>query len=62
MMPKLTKKVPFLKGARMSLRIENLLGSVQTVTDGSGAVPISYQRDYLDPRGRVISIELRKMF
>lgn len=62
MMPKLTKKVPFLKGARVSFRIENLLGSVQTVTDGSGAVPISYQRDYLDPRGRVISIELRKMF
>ena len=62
MMPKLTKKVPFLKGARMSFRIENLFGSVQTVTDGSGAVPISYQRDYLDPRGRVISIELRKMF
>ena len=62
MMPKLTKKLPLLKGARMSLRIENLLGSVQKVTDGSGAVPISYQRDYLDPRGRVISIELRKSF
>lgn len=62
MMPKLTKKVPFLKGARVSFRIENLLGSVQKVTDGSGMVPISYQRDYLDPRGRVISIELRKMF
>ena len=62
MMPKLTKKVPFLKGARVSFRIENLFGSVQKVTDGSGAVPISYQRDYLDPRGRVISIELRKMF
>ena len=62
MMPKLTKKLPLLKGARMSLRIENLLGSVQKVTDGSGAVPISYQRDYLDPRGRVISIEFRKMF
>ena len=62
MMPKLTKAAPFLKGARVSFRIENLLGSVQTVTDGSGAVPISYQRDYLDPRGRVISIELRKMF
>lgn len=61
-MPKLTNKVPFLKGARMSCRIENLFDSAQTVTDEAGVVPISYQRDYLDPRGRVISIELRKMF
>lgn len=62
MMPKLTKKVPFLKGARVSVRFENLFDSVQTVTDAGGIVPISYQRDYLDPRGRVISVEFRKMF
>ena len=60
--PKLIKQVPFLKGARLSLRIENLLGSRQRVTDASGAVPLSYQADYLDPRGRVIRIELRKSF
>ena len=60
--PKLVKQVPFLKGARLSLRIENLLGSRQRVTDASGAVPLSYQADYLDPRGRVIRIELRKSF
>ena len=60
--PKLIKHVPFLKGARMSLRLENLLGSRQRVTDASGAVPLSYQGDYLDPRGRVIRIELRKSF
>lgn len=62
MMPKLTRKVPILKGARMSFRVENLFDSVQTVTNASGTVPISYQRDYLNPRGRVISIEFRKMF
>ncbi len=62
MQPKLTEKVPLLKGARLSLRFENLFDSVQKVTDGSGAVPLSYQRDYLDPRGRVISLEFRKMF
>ena len=60
--PKLIKAVPFLKGARMSLRIENLLGSRQQVTDASGAVPLSYQADYLDPRGRVIRVEFRKSF
>ncbi|MBN8483136.1 MAG: hypothetical protein J0L50_00005, partial [Sphingomonadales bacterium] len=62
MMPKLTKQVPFLKGSRVSLRFENLFDSVQTVTDGSGTVPLSYQRDYLAPRGRVIELEFRKMF
>jgi hypothetical protein len=25
-------------------------------------VPLSYQPDYLDPRGRVIELEFRKMF
>ena len=60
--PKLIKNVPFLKGARLSLRFENLLGSRQRVTDASGAVPLSYQADYLDPRGRVMRIELRKSF
>ncbi|MFM5953730.1 MAG: TonB-dependent receptor plug domain-containing protein [Novosphingobium sp.] len=61
-MPKLTKRAPFLKGSRLSLRFENLLDSHQKVTDGSDAVPLSYQPDYLDPRGRVISLEFRKMF
>ena len=60
--PNLVKAAPFLKGARASLRIENLLGSRQRVTDGSGAVPLSYQPDYLDPRGRVITLQLRKTF
>lgn len=62
MMPKLVKQVPFLKGARVSLRFENLFDSVQKVTDASGIVPLSYQRDYIDPRGRTIELEFRKAF
>lgn len=62
MMPKLVKSVPFLKGSRVSLRFQNLFDSVQKVTDGSGAVPLSYQRDYLNPRGRIIELEFRKSF
>lgn len=62
MMPKLVKQVPFLKGARLSLRFENLFDSVQKVTDASGAVPLSYQRDYINPRGRMIELEFRKAF
>ena len=60
--PKWVRDVPFLKGMRVGLRVENLLDSRQRVTDGSGQVPLSYQRDYLDPRGRVIGITLRKLF
>ncbi|WP_374530466.1 TonB-dependent receptor [Novosphingobium sp.] len=57
-----TDGASFLKGARLVLKFENLFDSRQKVTDASGAVPLSYQPDYLDPRGRVISLELRKMF
>lgn len=59
---KLIEAVPFLKGARMSIRVENLLNSRQKVTDGTGTVPLSYQPDYIDPRGRIIGIQFRKMF
>lgn len=61
-MPKVVEAVPFLKGSRVSLRFQNLFDSVQKVTDASGAVPPFYQRDYLDPRGRVIELEFRKSF
>lgn len=60
--PKLVKKAPFFKGSQVSLRFENLFDSRQKVTDGTGAVPIGYQADLIDPRGRLIEIEFRKMF
>ena len=47
---------------RLSLRVDNVLDSRQRVTDGTGTVPLSYQPDYLDPRGRYIAVELRKQF
>lgn len=59
---KLAEKSPLFKGLRLSLRIENLFDSRQKVTDANGLVPLGYQADYLDPRGRVIEFELRKMF
>ncbi|MBV1688115.1 TonB-dependent receptor [Novosphingobium sp. G106] len=59
---KLVQDVPFLKGARLMLKVDNLLDSRQHVTDDTGAVPLSYQVDYRDPRGRVIGLDFRKMF
>jgi iron complex outermembrane recepter protein len=55
-------KAAFLKGFRVALTADNLFDSRQKVTDGSGATPLSYQRDYMDPRGRVLGIDLRKAF
>lgn len=58
----LVKAVPFFKGARVSVFANNLFDSRQKVTDASGAVPLAYQPDYLDPQGRVLGIEFRKLF
>jgi hypothetical protein len=58
----LVKKAPFFKGSQVALRFENLFDSRQKVTDGTGAVPIGYQADLIDPRGRMVEIEFRKMF
>lgn len=58
----LVKKVPFLKGMRVSFVVDNLLDSRQKVTDDSGVTPIAYQRAYRNPQGRVIGIDIRKMF
>ncbi len=52
----------FWKGARVSLRVDNLLDAHQRVTDASGIVPLRYQPGLIDPTGRSISIEFRKMF
>ena len=59
---KIVDDVPFLKGVRLSLKVDNLLDSRQRVTDQTGAVPLSYQLDYRDPKGRVVGIDFRKMF
>lgn len=58
----LAKQAPFFTGTRVSLRVDNLFDARQKVADASGMVPLSYQPDYLDPRGRVIELEFRKMF
>ncbi len=59
---KLIEDVPFLKGARLMLKVDNVLDQRQRVTNPAGEVPLTYQLDYRDPRGRVIGIDFRKMF
>lgn len=52
----------FFKGARLSLRIDNIFDTRQRVTDDAGTVPLAYQPGLIDPVGRFIEIEFRKLF
>lgn len=61
-MPKLTEDMPFLKGSRLRLSIDNIFDAQRKVTDGSGAVPLNYQPGFTDPLGRYVELEWRKAF
>lgn len=58
----LVERAPFFKNTRVSFNVQNLLDSRQKVTDQNGDVPIAYQAAFRDPQGRVIGVDLRKMF
>jgi outer membrane receptor protein involved in Fe transport len=58
----LVDKAPFFKGLRLAFDVQNLLDARQKVTDANGAVPLAYQPNYRDPRGRIVGVDLRKMF
>ena len=59
---KLLLKYPFLSSTRLSFGVDNLFDEKQEVTDAAGTVPIIYQPDLLDPRGRTLTLRLRKLF
>ncbi|MFC4592804.1 TonB-dependent receptor [Sphingobium tyrosinilyticum] len=61
-MPSLVKNHPFLRGARVSIGIDNIFNTRREVTDATGVTPLRYQQGYLDPLGRTISISFRKLF
>ena len=52
----------FFKGARLSLRVDNLFNTRQEVVDGNGDTPIRFQPALIDPLGRTVSVEFRKLF
>ena len=58
----LTSKYPVLRGVRVTLNLNNLFNDSIRVRDTAGATPLIYQTGYLDPTGRVVSINLRKLF
>lgn len=58
----LERKIPFMRGARVSIGIDNIFNQRREVTDATGATPLRYQPGYLDPTGRTISVSFRKLF
>ncbi|WP_324749685.1 TonB-dependent receptor [Sphingomonas sp. LY54] len=58
----LVREYPWLRGTRVTLRVNNLLDSRLQVRDETGATPLSYQPAYLDPLGRSVSLSIRKLF
>lgn len=52
----------WLLGTRITLSVDNLFDNRLKVTDATGATPLGYQGALLDPQGRTIRLNLRKMF
>jgi iron complex outermembrane receptor protein len=59
---KLIEDMPLLKNTRISFSIDNVFDARQRVVDSNGEVPLRYQPYLIDPVGRFIGVELRKMF
>ncbi|HMO77218.1 MAG TPA: ABC transporter ATP-binding protein [Sphingopyxis sp.] len=60
--PKLIEAVPFLKGSRLRLAVDNIFDAQRRITDANGVVPLNYQPGYIDPLGRYVELEWRKTF
>jgi hypothetical protein len=50
------------RGLRVTFSINNIFDAREHVRDSTGATPLSYQPDYLDPLGREIRLTIRKLF
>lgn len=49
-------------GLRLTLDIENITDSKQSVKNAAGITPFGYEQDALDPEGRTVMFSLRKIF
>jgi hypothetical protein len=58
----LRNKAPgWLKRSRLTLGVTNLFNTRPQVRDSAGRTPLSYQPAYLDPIGRAVSLNFRKI-
>jgi hypothetical protein len=60
--PEVLRRLPWLRGSRISLNFDNIFNDRINVRNRLGAEPIGFQRDQLDPLGRTVTLSLRKLF
>ena len=58
----LAARYPLLRGVRLTFNVNNLFDRRIQVRDTAGPTPVIYQSAYLNPTGRIVSINLRKLF
>lgn len=51
-----------LQGMRLSLRADNIFDGRRIVRDETGATPLRFQPLLIDPTGRYLGVQLRKLF
>ena len=51
-----------LKDLRLSFRVDNVFDGQRRVVDDAGETPLNYQPFLIDPTGRFIGIDIRKLF
>jgi hypothetical protein len=56
----LAAAMPWLRGVRFLLAVDNLFDSYQRVTNDAGQTPLAYQRGLVDPIGRTVRFSIRK--
>ncbi|WP_370033109.1 hypothetical protein [Qipengyuania mesophila] len=58
----LKREEGFLKGFRVAFVVDNIFDGQRRVVDANGDVPVAYDPRRIDPVGRYLGIDLRKMF
>ncbi|MET0363909.1 MAG: TonB-dependent receptor [Sphingobium sp.] len=58
--PELVGSMPWLRGARLQIGVNNIFNTRQRVTDGNGVTPDAYRPGLIDAQGRTIQISFRK--
>ena len=59
---KIVSALPFLRGSRLALRVNNVFDAQQDVRDQDGNVPLQFQPGFRDPIGRFVELSWRKRF
>jgi hypothetical protein len=57
---RLAAAMPWLRGVRLLLAVDNLFDSYQRVTNDAGQTPLAFQRGLVDPIGRTVRFSIRK--